>query len=306
MFMLVPQLAPLLLAGLPLATLKPARDPIPFPPSGAVGRVAVWTNHDAPYRRGETARVYLRVEEPSYVAVFRVDTDGRIRVLFPREPWADSHLRQQHALELTGRRGADVLRVDEDPGVGYLIAIAADRPLDLRAITRGDAWDYRLIGGGGIAGDPYVALTDLAARLAPGGGYGYDISPYYVERHYEYPRFVCYDCHASASYDEWNPYATSCTRYRVVIRDDARYYPYRYGGNSVVADRPVHPGPRFVFRDTRPPHSIANGDEPARRRLPTPGPARHGDRGRAAGDRVSPSAGTARSTGEPELRRRRP
>ena len=176
--MLVTQLARLLLAGLPLATPNPARDPIPLP--GALGRVAVWTNHDAPYARGETARVYLRVNEPSYVAVFRVDTDGRIRVLFPREPWGDSHLRAQRERELTGGRGAEVLRVDDDPGVGYLFAIAADRPFDFRAITRGDAWDYRMIDGGRIEGDPYVALTDLAARLAPGGGYDYDVTPYYV------------------------------------------------------------------------------------------------------------------------------
>ena len=37
-----------------------------------------------------------------------------------------------------------------------------------------------------------------------------------------------------------------------MIRDDPEYYPYRYGGRNVVADRPAHPGPRFVFRDADP------------------------------------------------------
>ena len=136
--------------------------------------------------------------------------------------------------------------------MGYLFAIASADPLDFRDITRGDYWDYRLIDGGRIQGDPYVRLTDLAARLAPTGHYDYDIAPYYVDHHYDYPRFVCYDCHAYASYRDWDPYRSSCTRYRVVIRDDPRYYPYRYGGRNVIADRLAHPGPRYVFRDADP------------------------------------------------------
>ncbi|HET6577239.1 MAG TPA: DUF4384 domain-containing protein [Gemmatimonadales bacterium] len=309
--MLVTPLVRLLLAGLPLVTPGPAPDLVPFPPPGAARRVAVWTGHDAPYRHGETARVYLRVDEASYVAVFRVDTDGRLRVLFPREPWGDSYLREQRELELTGRRGGDGFRVDDDPGVGYVFALAADRPFDFGAITRGDAWDYRLIDGGRIQGDPYVALTELAARLSPAGGYDYDIAPYYVGRHYDYPRFVCYDCHAYAGFDEWNPYDAACTRYRVVVRDAPRYYPYRYGGTDVVADRPAHPGPRFTFRDTgrRDPADLGRG----RGAVPRPRPpsarqdsARTPPERRQAPERVRPAADAPRSTGEPELRRRRP
>ena len=233
----------------------------------AAGRVTVWSDRDEPYRRGEGARVYISVDEPSYVTVFRVDTDGRLRVLFPREPWTDTYVRGQDELEVTGSRGGRSFLVDDDPGVGYLFAIASGEPFDFRDITRGDYWDYRLIDGGRIQGDPYVRLTDLAARIAPDGDYDYDIAPYYVDRHYDYPRFVCYDCHAYASYNEWDPYRASCTRYRVVVRDDPRFYPYRYGGRNVVADRPAHPGPRFVFRDADPRSSRAEpAASPSRRR----------------------------------------
>ena len=229
--------------------------------------MTVWTDRDDPYERGEGARVYLSVDEPSHVAVFRVDTDGRIRVLFPREPWTDSYVRDERELEVTGVRDDRSFLVDDDPGVGYVFAIAATEPFDFRFITRGDYWDYRLIDGGGrIQGDPYVTLTDLAARLVPDGDYDYDVTPYYVDHRYDYPRFVCYDCHAYASYDEWNPYRASCTRYRVVIRDDPRFYPYRYGGRNVVAGRPAHPGPRFVFRDADPSRAPVSRGEPERRR----------------------------------------
>ena len=81
----------MLLASLPLN--RPAAHSAVPPYEREGGRVTVWTDRDEPYRRGDGARVYLSVDEPSHVAVFRVDTDGRIRVLFPREPWTDSFVR---------------------------------------------------------------------------------------------------------------------------------------------------------------------------------------------------------------------
>jgi hypothetical protein len=347
-----------LLAGLPLTRSTPSHDPSPPAHIGAAGRVTVWTDRDEPYARGDGARVYLSVDAPSHVAVFRVDTDGRIRVLFPREPWTDSYVRDQREFEVTGRRDERSFVVDDDPGVGYLFAVASAEPFDFRDITRGDYWDYRLIDGGRIQGDPYVRLTDLAARIVPDGDYDYDISPYYVGHRYDYPRFVCYDCHAYASYSEWDPYRTACTRYRVVIRDDPRFYPYRYGGRNVVADRPTHPGPRFVFRDVDPRRPAVSRVEPDQRRrdaeldlgrtsedvggrgaVPAPGSAafrrrdrepvpqvspqppvideRRGERRRPQGherddsardtpEGLRPTTVPPRSTGEPELRRRRP
>ena len=348
----------LVLAGLPHRGLAAADTAPPAAHRPAGGRIAVWSDRDEPYRSGEAARVYIRVEQPSYVTVFRVDTDGRLHVLFPREPWSDTHVGDEEQLEVAGSRSGRSFVVDDDPGVGYLFAIAAAEPFDLRDITRGDYWDYRLIDGGRIQGDPYVRLTDLAARIAPDGDYDYDIAPYYVDQRYDYPRFVCYDCHAYASYREWDPYSASCTRYRVVVRDDPRYYPYRYGGRNVVADRPAHPGPRFVFRDADPRHPAvsrgavderrAEADDPGRTsediggrgavpaprlpslqtrdREPTPelSPARPlsderrrvdrrreqaregDDTSRESPPGLRPSTKAPRSTGEPELRRRRP
>lgn len=344
----------MLVAGLPLIRFTTIPDGHPPTRVSAGGRVAVWTDRDDPYARDEGARVYLRVDQPAYVAVFRVDTDGRISVLFPREPWGDTYVRDRREFEIAGSQPDRSFVVDDDPGMGYLFAVAAAEPFDFRDLSRGDYWDYRLIGDGRIRGDPYVTLTDLAARIVPRGDYDYDISPYHVGRRYDYPRFVCYDCHAYAGYREWDPYRTPCTRYRVVIRDDPRYYPYRYGGRNVVADRPAHPGPRFVFRDTDPRREPVSRAEPERRTrepdlgrtsedvgergavpapgLPTPRrdreltpertPARPvpddrrrarpadrpggGDTAHDVPDGLRPSRAAPRSTGEPELRRRRP
>jgi hypothetical protein len=128
-----------------------------------------------------------------------------------------------------------------------------------------------------------------------------------VDRRYDYPRFLCYDCHAYASYREWDPYQSACARYRVVIRDDPEYYPYRYGGRNVVAHRPAHPGPRFVFRDADPRRPPVSHGEPERRRETE---VSREPRGGSASSRDLPDGlrptSAPQSTGEPELRRRSP
>jgi hypothetical protein len=321
------------------------------------GFVSVWSDRERPYSRGDEARIYLRTDRPAHLTVLRVDTDGRVRMLFPREPWGRTRIAGDRTFEVTRPPDGTAFRVDDYPGIGYLLAIASSSPFDYDDITRGDHWDYRAIADGRVRGDPYVVLASFAAGIAK-GSYQYDIAPYYVERHYQYPRFACYDCHSYASYEDWDPYGAACTRFRVVIYDDPSYYPYRYNqGRNVVVARPVHPAPRFVFEDTRPgleyvthmrgpasrPHPLeidrgrtsadvggqgavpapgltetrrepnsGNPRNDAWQRRPTP-PSDESTQARRRGDRpagrdqapegIRPSP---QSTGEPELRRRRP
>ncbi|HXG43367.1 MAG TPA: DUF4384 domain-containing protein [Gemmatimonadales bacterium] len=221
-------------------------------------RVTLWLDREDPYDRGDRARVYFRLEQDAYVTVVRIDTDGRIRILFPLEPWEDGFARAGKTYEVVGRGRDEAFRVTDYPGVGYVFAIASEDPFDFSRVTRGDHWDYRAISDGRVRGDPYVAVTDLAAEIAPGDAWDYDVAEYYVERRYDYPRFVCYDCHTYASYYYWDPYSTYCSRFRIVIYNDPFYYPYRYypyrfyGGTRVVFVRPIRPGPRYVFKDRDP------------------------------------------------------
>jgi Domain of unknown function (DUF4384) len=294
----------MLLGGLPQTPTATYQEPPLAAHVTMVPRVAVWADRDDPYARGDGADVFLNVAVPSHVAVLRVDTDGRLRVLFPRQPWTDTYVEEERELQVSGPRGGRAFLVDDDPGVGYLLAIASSEPLDFRSITRGDSWDYRLIDGGRIQGDPYVRLTDLVATLAPAGHYDYDISPYYVGQRYDYPRFVCYGCHANASNHEWDPYGSSCSRYRVVIRDDAEYYPYRYGGRTVVAEHAAHPAPRFVFRAAEPRRSAVRRAEPVRPRSGDDDPDRSNEAAGATGAVPAPRIQSMRgrsgeSSGEP-------
>ena len=292
------------------------------------GSISVWSDRDHPYRRGAGARIYLRTEETGHVTVLRVDTDGRIRTLFPREPWGDNYVRGGRTMALAvDSRHPDSFTVDDDPGVGYLFAVTSPVRFEYQDVTRGDYWDFRVIDDGRIQGDPFVALTDLARRIAPQGNFQYDIAPYYVERHYEYPRFVCYDCHTYARYDEWDPYAASCVRYRMVIYDDPAYYPYRYNhGRNVVVGRPIRPAPRFVFKDADPGREYVtrlrqrethemrwSRIDRERRDIGRPAPdaspprkLRPAGRERQEVPPIQRGARNPQRTGEPELRRRRP
>ena len=125
-----------LIASLPLLSLPTTHDDADPTArrmtAAAPGRVAVWSDREDPYERGQGARVYLSADRASHVAVFRVDTDGRVSVLFPREPWGDTYVREPRRFEVTGGRGGRSFVVDDYPGVGYLFAIASTRCAPLR------------------------------------------------------------------------------------------------------------------------------------------------------------------------------
>ena len=216
-------------------------------------RVEVWTDRgDSPYTSGQGVRTHFRADRDAFVTILRVDTDGRVRVLFPREPWEDNFARGGRDYEVQGGDDRHAFYIDDYPGVGYLFAVASADPFVYDGIQSRDHWDYRLIADGRVRGDPYVALTDLAQRIVPDGysDWDYDITPYYVQQHYDYPRFLCYDCHSYVSYPYWSPYDYTCVRFRIVVFDDPYYYPYRYYGDTrVVFTRPYRPEPRFIFKD---------------------------------------------------------
>ncbi|MBI4421235.1 MAG: DUF4384 domain-containing protein, partial [Gemmatimonadetes bacterium] len=217
--------------------------------------IELWTNHDDVFRRGEQVRLYFRTSQNAYVTILRIDTDGRVRVLFPIEPWEDNYARGGERYEVRSYGDRYAFVVDDYPGEGYVFGVSSLDPFDYSALVRGDHWDYRVMAAGGrVTGDPYVALTDLVDRIVPANytSYSYDVLPYYVDQRHEYPRFLCYDCHAFASYPYWNPYAYSCFRFRIVIYNDPYFYPARVYGATRVIYRTTRIAPRYVFKDRSP------------------------------------------------------
>ncbi|MEE8250161.1 MAG: DUF4384 domain-containing protein [Gemmatimonadales bacterium] len=247
--------------------------------------IEVWTNHNEVYRRGDNVRVYFRAETESYVTIFRVDTDGRVRVLFPLAPWEDNYARGDRRYEIRAHGRRHSFGVDDYPGQGYLFAVASRDPFDYHNVVVGDHWDYRQVAAQGrITGDPYVSFMGLIDLIIPPNyaDYSYDVLPYYVEQRYDYPRFLCYECHAYASYSHWNPYRYSCVRFRIVLFNDPYYYPARYySGVRVVYQRPARILPRYIFRSRAPGDRFVTR---VRRRPTSSGGRRVADIGVTGGD----------------------
>jgi hypothetical protein len=265
----------LLLLTLAAATLgvPEARAQQLAPGDSLEARVWLDRGEEPVVQRGDDVRVYYRTSADAYVAIFRIDTDGRIELLFPQHPGADVVVRGGRDYRLLFPRSPR-WRVEEDPGVGYFFMIASPEPLDFALLEFDErtGWDLSSIGAD-VYEDPYVAIDDYVATIVPDWEvvpYGLDFLTYSVGDTHTYPRFLCYDCHERRPFAAWNPYVAPCPDYRVVIWDDPYFYPrYRYVGTRVVFARPIAPRPRYgvVVRAAGSAWTplVRHRDEPARR-----------------------------------------
>lgn len=210
--------------------------------------VRLWFRGDNLFRRGDNADLYFQTDEDAYVIVVRIDTDGRMNLLSPSHPDDYQLARGGRTYHVPGYdRGS--FHVADDPGMGYVFALASWEPWDLDRVGYGSG-PYRWAGHR-IHGDPFTAVQDFADDLLDDryGYYAMDHVAYYVDRRYEYPRYLCYDCHGYRSYAHWNPYIYRCVNFRIVIFNDPFYYPYRYSrGSRVIYVRDTR-RPRYEFKD---------------------------------------------------------
>src|SRR5438046_3040008 len=112
-----------------LSLLASSGQPVGWPDASSRTRIEVWTNRgDDAYASGQGARVFFRSEVDAYVTVLRVDTDGRVRVLFPLESWEDNFARSGREYEIQGGYERDAFSSDDYPRVDYIVDGAASDP----------------------------------------------------------------------------------------------------------------------------------------------------------------------------------
>lgn len=222
--------------------------------------VRVWlSGGDGTYHAGDRVRALFRTEDDGYVTVIRIDTDGRLRILFPRAPYEDNWVRAGHTYRVPGGGNA-TFAVDDPTGVGYVFAISSYEPFDFGRVSYRRGWDHRAAGDP-VRGDPFLAVRRLADLIAfdDRTGYATAYDEYYVGRRVAYPRYACYDCHGSNRIPVDDPYGHPCPRYRVVVYDDSYYYPYRYyPGTRVV----YSPRSRYEFKEIATRGPIPGGPTP--------------------------------------------
>ncbi len=168
----------ILLSSLALAAAPTAE--YAAPPQNPV--VKVWLNKKGNVNQGDRVRVYTRAEADGYLLVLHAEPDGRIRVLFPLDPFHDSFLRGGQDYELRGRGDREAFRVYETGGLGTVFAALSRNPYQFGEFVRGDHWDYRILDQWRLTEDldPETELLALARAMAGEVGFEYDLVHYPV------------------------------------------------------------------------------------------------------------------------------
>ncbi len=132
---------------------------------------------------GEEVRVYYRVSDDAYVAVFRIDTEGRVSMLFPQHPGAETRTsgERDYRLLLPESRTWDV---SDAPGEGAFFVVASRDPLDFSLFDFDDeeGWDLTTVGAEAYD-DSYEAIDDHVLAILPTwetAAYALDLLPYEV------------------------------------------------------------------------------------------------------------------------------
>lgn len=85
--------------------------------------VEIWTNHsDGEYYIGDKISIYFRVNSDAFVAIYSIDTEGRVNMLFPSRPGQDNFVYggvtnrlpaegADHDLVVTGPEGVENIQV---------------------------------------------------------------------------------------------------------------------------------------------------------------------------------------------------
>lgn len=141
--------------------------------------IRILLDNDRRFRAGDRARVQVEPFDDGYLWVLQVETDGRLRVLFPLDPDDDNYVRGGRRYEIRGRGGRESFVAYAPSGEGFLYAALSRQPFDFQALQRNGHWDYRTLAPRALAEDPEPELNDLVQRAAL-TTWDYDLLAYQV------------------------------------------------------------------------------------------------------------------------------
>jgi hypothetical protein len=239
----------------------------PIPDQGIPVRVWLEEGTDL-FHAGTPVRLRFRSEYDAYVAIFHLDPEGRIDLVYPAGGYNAPFIRGGRTHALPARM--DAIRLGRAAGIGYFYIVASPYPLDLYGIHRGSGLRGEVWGLGSLVrGDPFWALEQLTRSIVRDyryGDYGVDFYSYHVGGRHRYPSYACYDRFARdlGGY----PYYPSCDRLQRLLVTYPYYYDTRrYRGNRTVYLREIDP--RYEMkepfgRQAPPPVRASDPREPSR------------------------------------------
>ncbi|MES2124337.1 MAG: DUF4384 domain-containing protein [Gemmatimonadota bacterium] len=150
------------------------------PPTPVVAASVRITLNGGDYEPGGRVRVQVEPSQDGYLVVFRVDGDGRVRVLFPLDPDLDAFVKGGKRYELRGRGERETFLADDRGGNGLIYAALSNGPLSFGQYAVNEHWDYEALRLRDEQSDPEVDLGDIVRRMAGDGRFGYDVAGYRV------------------------------------------------------------------------------------------------------------------------------
>lgn len=141
--------------------------------------VRVWLGSPSPLARGAAVRVYVEARADGNLVVLHRRTDGRIEVLFPKNPDTDPFVRAG-TYEIRGRDDQAAWVVAEPDGSGMVLAALSPDPLRFDEFVRAAAWDSAALVPTWSGADAAGSMSDIVQRMLGDGYFNYDLVTYRV------------------------------------------------------------------------------------------------------------------------------
>lgn len=152
----------------------------PVVPTAASPQVVrVWLGSSSPLARGAAVRVYVEAGEDGNLVVLHRRTDGRIEVLFPKNPDTDPFVRAG-TYEIRGRDEQAAWVVAEPDGTGMVLAALSPDPLKFDEFVCAAAWDSAALVTTWSGADAAGSMSDIVQRMLGDGYFNYDVVSYRV------------------------------------------------------------------------------------------------------------------------------
>jgi len=164
----------------PLVALLLQNSP-PAPASAAAPArvIHVWLGSASPLVRGAAVRVYVEAGQDGNLVVLHRRTDGRIEVLFPKNPATDPFVRAG-TYEIRGGDEQAAWVVAEPDGAGMVLAALSPDPLRFDEFVRAAAWDSAALVPTWSGADAAGSMSDIVQRMLGDGYFNYDVVTYRV------------------------------------------------------------------------------------------------------------------------------
>jgi len=116
----------------------PAEEPAPVRVVAQEEGVDIWLSRNRDLEFGDRVRVYVRSEDDGHIVVLHADSEGRIRVLFPIDPFNDDFVRGGRDYEIRDRQDRAAVRMVEGVGFGMVYVAYSQDPFRYGEFSRGD------------------------------------------------------------------------------------------------------------------------------------------------------------------------